>query len=278
MKNILIVDKDERSMYQIKSFSKKYTFNFFEAHNSDETMSQLRSHKTIDVILIDVMLDNEDGFELINNIRAEHKSMPIVILTTLNSKKDFVHGLKAGASDYLLKPFDEKAFVTRVLNPSTFRVATPEEQIAIVDIKTLIHAEFKKAQKGRYYITIGIVQYFNLNDENELAVENEYSSVSEYFYPGLKSIFWDTDFVLRYGNQTFLLVLPFCPRSELPIIKSKIHNYGDYFTHRHELVHYSLVSTFISYPNDQIMDFEAIDHLINNINKLKQKKLLSVNA
>lgn len=273
MKKILIVDKSERNIVLTKTFSKKYGVDVFEAHNGLETINQLNSHEDIDVLLIDVNLDHEDGFELVERIREEHNMLPIIILTTLNSKHDFVHGLKVGATDYLLKPFDEATFVNRILNPSTLRISGHTHEIDTVDIKTLLHAEIVKAHKGNYNITFGVSQYFNPNGETNLLVEEEYNTVSEKFYPGLKSIFWETDFVLRYGNQTFIFVLPFCAKSEIPIIQHKLESFSDSFLRHHALDHYLIVSSFLSFPDEQYVNYDVIEALVKNINDMKKKKL-----
>jgi len=278
MKNILIIDKSEPSIMRMRTFSKKYNIGLFEAHNELEAANQLNSHIDIDLVLIDVNLESEDGFELVERIRAEHNLLPIIILTTLNSKHDFVHGLKVGATDYLLKPFDEATFVKRILDPSTLRVASPIQTFDTVDVKTLIHAELVKAQKGHYNITFGVAQYFNPIGESSLAIEDEYANISEKYYPGLKSIFWETDFILRYGNQTFIFVLPFCPKAELLIVKRKIHAFSDNFFSHHSLDHYRIISTFFSFPDDHEMDFEVIDRLVKNINQIKQKELLDMHV
>jgi DNA-binding response OmpR family regulator len=273
MKNLLVIDKAERNIYKMKSFSKKYGLELFEAHNGLEALNQLKSHQDIDIVLIDVNLDNEDGFDLVEKIRDDHNTLPIIILTTLNSKKDFVHGLKVGATDYLLKPFDEEIFVKRVMNPSKLRVTSSPGHIDTVDIKTLIHAELVKAQKGRYAITFGVAQYFNANGETSIDIDTEYNNVLTRFYPGLKSIFWETDFILRYGNQTFVFVLPFCAKAELPVVKRKLHAFGDNFFSHNDLHHYKLISAFLSFPSDEETDYQVVDELIDRINKLKHKEL-----
>jgi len=273
MKKILIVDKGERNIVLIKTFSRKYGIEVFEAHNGLETINQLNAHNDIDALLIDVNLDQEDGFDLVERIREEHNMLPIIILTTLNSKHDFVHGLKSGATDYLLKPFDEATFVNRILTPSTLRLQGHATQVDSVDIKTLMHAEIVKAHKGKYHITFGVAQYYNPNGETTLLVEEEYSNVSEKFYPGLKSIFWETDFVLRYGNQTFIFVLPFCAESQLQYIQKKLEAFSDNFMAHHGLDHYRLVSTFLSFPNKQGMQYDVIDQLVKDINSIKKKEL-----
>lgn len=272
---MLVVDKEERNIVTMKAFSRKYGLELYEAHNGLEASNQLKNHEMIDLVLIDINLDNEDGFELVEKIRSNYTALPIVILTTLNSKQDFIHGLKVGASDYLLKPFNEDTFVKRILHPSQLRVAAPVQQVDTVDIKTLIHAEMVKARKGKYNITFGVAQYFNAQNENNLHVETEYQTISEKFFPGLKGVFWETDFVLRYGSQIFIFVLPFCPKSEVPIVKKKLHDFNNNFMKFHQLTNYKFISTFSTYPDDKEMDFEIVDRLVNNINKMKQKELLS---
>lgn len=275
MKNMLVVDKEERNIVKMKVFSRKYGLELYEAHNALEASNQLKNNDLIDLVLIDINLDNEDGFELIEKIRSNYSALPIVILTTLNSKQDFIHGLKVGASDYLLKPFNEEIFVKRILNPSQLRVSAPIQQIDTVDIKTLIHAETVKARKGKYDISFGVAQYFNKTSENSLHVEIEYQTVSEKFFPGLKGIFFETDFILRYGSQIFIFVLPFCPKSEVLVVKTKLHDFSTNFMKFHQLTNYKLISTFSTYPDDDDIDFEIIDRLVDNINKMKQKELLS---
>ncbi len=276
MKTMLVVDKEERNIIKMKTFSKKYGLKLFQAHNALESTNQLKNHQEIDLVLIDINLDNEDGFDLVGKIREDYPVLPIVILTTLNSKQDFIHGLKVGASDYLLKPFNEDTFVKRILNPSQLRLlSTTHQKIDTVDINTLIHTEMVKAKKGNYTITFGVAQYFNARNENSLNVEIEYETVSEKFFPGLKSIFWETDFVLRYGSQIFIFVLPFCPKTEVPIVKKKIETFSSNFMSFHKLTDYKFISTFSTYPDENELDFDIIDRLVNNINRMKQKELLS---
>ncbi|MBN2897528.1 MAG: response regulator [Clostridia bacterium] len=273
MKNILVVDKSERNIVKIKAFSKRHNIQVYEAHNVLETINQLNSHEDIEVVLIDVNLDQEDGFNLVERVREEHDTLPIIILTTLNSKQDFVHGLRVGATDYLLKPFDEPTFIKRVLSPSLLRIESHAKQVDSVDIKTLIRAELVKAKKGHYNVTFGVAQYFNPNGETNLLVEEEYSRVSEKFYPGLKSIFWETDFVLRYGNQTFVFVLPFCSKAKLSVVERKLNTFSERFMTHHALDHYRMVSTFFSYPDDSTSNDNVIEYLVQTINDIKQKEL-----
>jgi len=67
-----------------------------------------------DLILLDVMLPELDGFAVARQLRAEKNSVPILMLTARTATPDKVNGLNAGADDYLTKPFDTQELLARV--------------------------------------------------------------------------------------------------------------------------------------------------------------------
>ena len=70
--------------------------------------------ESFDLILLDVMLPGIDGFEVCRRLRAERRDTPILMLTAKGSEDDVVEGLKAGADDYVTKPFSLRELVARV--------------------------------------------------------------------------------------------------------------------------------------------------------------------
>ena len=69
-----------------------------------------------DLIILDVMLPEIDGYTLCQTIRTTDSSIPILFLTAKGNSRDRIHGLKLGADDYLPKPFDLEEFLLRVKN------------------------------------------------------------------------------------------------------------------------------------------------------------------
>ncbi len=67
-----------------------------------------------DLILLDIMLPNKDGFKILNNLRKEKIETPIIILTAKSEINDKLNGLENGADDYITKPFHMKELVARV--------------------------------------------------------------------------------------------------------------------------------------------------------------------
>lgn len=93
---------------------------------------QLAVDSEYDLIIIDRMLPDGDGAKLCSELRAEGKTTPVLILTTLNTSFHKVEGLDAGADDYMTKPFDTKELLARVralIRRGSFQ-PTPQIQIA----------------------------------------------------------------------------------------------------------------------------------------------------
>lgn len=67
-----------------------------------------------DLILLDIMLPNKDGFQILDNLRKEKIDTPIIILTAKSEMTDKLNGLENGADDYITKPFHMRELVARV--------------------------------------------------------------------------------------------------------------------------------------------------------------------
>ncbi len=114
-KKILVIE-DSPSMQRLLSYVlEQEGFDVVLAGNGVEGLEKARS-KMPDLILTDLMMPLKDGFEVCREIRADSKlkNVIIIILTARGQDADVEKGLKAGADDYLLKPFDPPRVVERV--------------------------------------------------------------------------------------------------------------------------------------------------------------------
>lgn len=112
-KKILIVDDDMRNIFSLSSSLSEKNIIVFEAENGREALKQLDVFPDIDLVLMDIMMPEMDGYEAIRCIRKNPRfhSLPIIALTAKAMKGDREECLKAGASDYIPKPVDmEKLF------------------------------------------------------------------------------------------------------------------------------------------------------------------------
>ena len=73
-------------------------------------------NKRFNLVILDVMLPEIDGFQVCETIRLENSHTPILFLTAKNSSQDKVYGLKLGADDYLVKPFNLEELLLRIRN------------------------------------------------------------------------------------------------------------------------------------------------------------------
>lgn len=112
MTKVLIVD-DERDMrHLIEMMLKNSQFETITASSGEEAYYALR-HNNVDLILLDVMMPNENGFEVCTKIRETSK-VPIIFLTARDASEDKVRGLTIGADDYIVKPFTIDELVARI--------------------------------------------------------------------------------------------------------------------------------------------------------------------
>ena len=91
-----------------------------EAEDGEQALHVLQDHEEIDVILLDVMMPDIDGFEICRKIKQHPRwrFIPVVMLTALNNVESRVTALQAGADDFISKPFDFLELRTRVTNSS----------------------------------------------------------------------------------------------------------------------------------------------------------------
>jgi HAMP domain-containing protein/CheY-like chemotaxis protein len=113
-KNVLIVDDDVRNIFSLTSVLEDHGMNVRFSEDGRDAIESLKKDPNIDVILMDVMMPEMDGYDTMRNIRAmpEFKSLPIIALTAKAMKGDREKCIAAGASDYITKPVDTDRLVS----------------------------------------------------------------------------------------------------------------------------------------------------------------------
>lgn len=135
MKKVLLAEDDFDFASVLKQYLELYEYAVTWAQNGEEALSVFKK-ESFSICVFDVMMPKMDGFTLAEKIIAINPEIPFVFLTARKLKEDKIIGLKLGADDYIVKPFEADELVLRLNNilkrsePKTY-ASNPIEEITI---------------------------------------------------------------------------------------------------------------------------------------------------
>ena len=112
--HILIVDDDDRIRNLLKDYLSDNNYIVSTAENAEEAKKKI-TYLKFDIIILDVMMPGQDGYELTKDIKKNIK-VPIILLTAKGEVENRIKGLELGADDYIGKPFEPKELLLRIKN------------------------------------------------------------------------------------------------------------------------------------------------------------------
>tara|TARA_B100000424_G_scaffold220986_1_gene179875 strand:- start:1836 stop:2513 length:678 start_codon:yes stop_codon:yes gene_type:complete len=112
--HILVVDDDDRIRSLLKEYLNENNFIVSTAENSEEAKKKL-SYLKFDILILDVMMPGQSGYELTEEVKKNIK-VPIILLTAKGEVENRIKGLELGADDYIGKPFEPKELLLRIKN------------------------------------------------------------------------------------------------------------------------------------------------------------------
>lgn len=133
-RRILVVDDEPRMIGFIRMNLELEGHQVLEAHNGLEALEAVRT-KLPDIVLLDVMMPELDGFETLRMLR-EFSDIPVIMLTAKGEENDRVYGLELGADDYITKPFGPRELSSRikaVLRRYQSSSTSPDEAVLKID-------------------------------------------------------------------------------------------------------------------------------------------------
>tara|TARA_Y200000002_G_C22528189_1_gene598610 strand:- start:21 stop:698 length:678 start_codon:yes stop_codon:yes gene_type:complete len=112
--HILVVDDDNRIRALLKEYLSEKNFIVSTSNDAEDAKIKIDSFK-FDLIILDVMMPGQNGYELTKEIKTKIE-VPIILLTAKNEVENRIKGLELGADDYISKPFEPKELLLRIKN------------------------------------------------------------------------------------------------------------------------------------------------------------------
>ena len=205
---VLVVD-DEEAIGDLVATTLRYEgFDVAVALSGREGMQQVKSGRP-DIVVLDVMLGDIDGFEVLRRLRAEGETVPILFLTAADATEDRVRGLTLGGDDYICKPFSLAELVARV-RVVLRRTSRTEavQRLAVADLE--MNLESMEVRRGERPIELTptefkLLRYLLDNANRVLSKDQIVDHVWNYDFDG------DTNIVETYISYLRKKLDPFGP-------------------------------------------------------------------
>jgi two-component system KDP operon response regulator KdpE len=139
---ILVVDDEQRMARFIRLNLEHDGFRVTEAYDGTQALEKLRLSMP-DLVLLDVMLPDFDGFEVLKTIRSI-STVPVIMVTAKSEEEERIHGLELGADDYVTKPFSPRELVSRVRAVLRRTEMTSESTHGIIEVDDRLKLDFDR--------------------------------------------------------------------------------------------------------------------------------------
>ena len=221
MNKILLVEDDNSLGYLLSEYLKMKNFQLHWVTNGVKALAILEK-ENFDLLILDVMMPEMDGFTLAEKIRDLYPSVPFIFLTARSLKIDVLKGFSLGAVDYLKKPIDEEELVVRIQTLlSRLQVTSNEENFNEIQIgRYIFNPKLQQLKFEEETISLtsreSELLLFLWRRKNELAPHKDI----------LTSIWGENDYFNRKSLNVFISHLRKYLSKDASIAIENIHNKG----------------------------------------------------
>lgn len=263
---IFVLDNIKSVRARLHSLLATDELDVIESSNSSEFFDEFLQKKCNgNLIIMDIELSGDDGFQVIRKIRNKNKTIPIIILTANNNREILIKAIFEGAQDYILKPFQDiriKGKVNEALDLYANKNRTDNN--ITLDLPSLLRSEFAKSKKGKFSISVMMVTFLKPTNISYDQVEYDDRTLSDIVYDKLEKIVSETDLVVKYGTESFIGLFPFASKINDKMMCSKIKQSFDNLKQNNKIFNECVFTiTFITYPEDVTGVDDAIKKLID---------------
>lgn len=218
--SILIVDDAPQNLQFLGAILRKENYQLYVAKTGEQAL-KIANETLPDLILLDVVLPDKDGFTVCKELKKqpETRDIPIIFLTGLTDTENIVKGFEIGGADYITKPFDPTILLARTRTHLTLHARTKQlMQYAVIDGLTLIanrrrfdeflQQEYNRCLRQNFPISLILadVDYFKRYNDHygHLKGDEVLKMVSHALQQVVRR---PSDLVARYGGEEFGIVL-----------------------------------------------------------------------
>ncbi|HEX6135311.1 MAG TPA: diguanylate cyclase [Longimicrobiales bacterium] len=280
---ILVVDDNQDNIEIIATRLRYRGYDIVEAANGEEALA-LVHEKTPDLILLDVMLPDIDGYEISRRIKGsdELPFIPIILVTARDSTQDKVAGLDAGADDYLTKPINFPELEARVRSMLRIKRLQDEleeknrelERLSISDgltglynhrhIHGLLAEEFERVERTNDCMSVAMFDLDHFKAVNDTHGHQAGDRVLVALADILRETARDIDRLGRYGGEEFMALLPETCIEDAAVFVERVRRdvaRRPFDIGRDEPLHMTISAGVATYPHELIHDVETLVRL-----------------
>ncbi|SKC49364.1 diguanylate cyclase [Maledivibacter halophilus] len=233
--NILVVDDDVMVLDLLEKIFSKRGYDIILCSNPFHVIKIIKENR-IDLAILDLVLPETDGCDVIELIRKIDSRLPIIILSGSTDTENKIRAFRIGADDYIAKPFEEKELVARVERTITrhmnFKISSIEDGLTGAYVKSYfwrkmkeINKTYRRNQKIFSLAFIDMDCFKNINDTYGHLIGDE---VLKCFVWTLRSSLRFTDYVFRFGGDEFVILFPETNEEQAYNILERFRNSIDY--------------------------------------------------
>ena len=191
MKKRILVIEDETKIARVLKMELEYEGYEVLLQYSGKSGLETALKEDIDLILLDVMLPELNGIEVLRRLRKTNSQLPVIMLSARDSTFDKVNGLDHGANDYITKPFEIEELLARVRSCLRhYSVKTVEENPELISVRDLtINPDTREVKRGQKSIVLtpkeyDLLIYLATNKNKIVSRDNILLNVWGYEYEG----------------------------------------------------------------------------------------------
>jgi len=236
-KNILCVDDSPMILTQIAQLLKSQNLNFVQVSDGEKAWQYLSDSKSkhIDLVISDYEMPKMNGYELVTKIRESYsfEELPVLILSGTENTHMISRFLKAGANDYITKPFIKEEFIGRITNSLLLvEMFQKIKSMAMNDQLTGIHNRayfydagvkiLEGARRANNPVAIAMIDIDNFKKVNDTYGHEVGDKALIHVANTIKKVLRRSDVFVRFGGEEFVILLPNCPHTQAVTVMEKV--------------------------------------------------------